>query len=68
MKFINFLQYHLISSSFLVLLVSLMITDHCHGVMLKFQTRKTSIAGMSPGVFAAETGRREEVYAGGSIV
>ena len=23
---------------------------------------------MSPGVFAAETGRREEVYAGGSIV
>ena len=68
MKFINFLQYHLISSSFLVLLVSLMITDHCHGVMLKFQTQKTSIAGMSPGVFAAETGRREEVYAGGSIV
>ena len=47
-----------ISSSFLVLLVSLMITDHGHGVM----------AGMSPGVFAAETGRREEVYAGGSIV
>jgi hypothetical protein len=45
-----------------------MITDHCHGVMLKFQTQKTSIAGVSPGVFAAETGRREEVYAGGSIV
>lgn len=40
MKFINFIQYHLVSSSFLVLLVSLMITDHCHGVMLKFQTQK----------------------------
>jgi len=35
---------------------------------LNFKLKKKSIAGMSPGVFAAETERREEVYAGGSIV